>query len=1231
MAKYKIYNINGEFKCDVKSLEYSGKWMGDNFINVSVTSPTPIQFEIGDYLDYRGIRYVLSITPSVSKNHSSLSRLDSYAYDSIKFMGPNDDLTRCMFLDYVAQDSLLGEEKGLYSNGPTFEFFCEDVTVLAERMQVNLNRLYDNWEVVATTEPFESAHNIHIQVDKLTVWDAALLINTKFKTSFVIKQYVNEEGKRINRLVIGETLVLNNTMLEQGKGNGLASIERSKDDGTNVVNRLRVYGSQKNIPTRYYNEIYDPWFKMPVRKGVIYNTSVDYPLSRKLTLPLSESELRFKGCVVVFGADKSKKHYIAKLVFDSHGDTNNGYGFISVNHDYWYADDIPYEERQIFESGYNELLIVSGFSKTDMHLERSLWYNPRPLAPYEMALSRLMLPSFLNYYGVFEGKTYELPNFKTDKTTNASGNVISLYYEGKDYEPIYIFDEEGNHLLDENGHWMLKLNTDPCIEDAESIAKYGIREGVVFFDSEDDSSDTPEIYPTITGITKDLAEGAGYVINIPSTDNGNLDEVFIGTDNEKYKIEDDGVIDADPMTENPNGDFYIEIKDLGFDLKDYLSDSSAIIKMTSGDCGGREFELINNNNNPIKMGSSNYTSYQLALKRSLDQTLNRYFPNKDYTIRSGDTFVLLNIDLPRLYVDVASERLRVAGEEYLAEHCVSQVNIIPTLDNIKLAREYDEKGINSLYYNLREGCILQVADESLGIEVNGNDKKHYIDNLTIKEAEGKVPVVELKLVKSKEYSTIQKLKNEIEEVKNGGAAGITRVEAQEIAESATNTIKVGGENFLLNSGFNGNYKSLQINEMQVLSEVDTLYGELLEYWDISDASEVLSIENESAKSGRACSLTTVGSWIQQEVTLIPKEEYLLSFKCSGRVSVVDRYCGVEGEEKLYKINLVGSGTTNISFVAVSENLLIWDVMLERGNVRTDWTPSHKDTNPVADEFRSLQYLQDALKGKTEILGGLILSSMLQLGNYRNGEMEQVTAGVSGITSTPEIDVAFWGGGTFEQAIKAVNMFRNNPSYQPTEEEVASIAKAVITHGGRAILNDIVLRGYIYALGGVFKGRVEAKEGYFLGSTRSIMTEITPENVSQYAISGNGTVGNPYDFDFDKTGVCVRFKGNLGNIYFGLPYMTPTIPASSLERDKFRTRDFSRVLMYNNTTADSNVGVSLRSELSSVKIPRDGWVEFCGKIIYDYNNDKGFGVGERLSWSYIIYNPSEDGPMEASLD
>lgn len=145
-----------------------------------------------------------------------------------------------------------------------------------------------------------------------------------------------------------------------------------------------------------------------------------------------------------------------------------------------------------------------------------------------------------------------------------------------------------------------------------------------------------------------------------------------------------------------------------------------------------------------------------------------------------------------------------------------------------------------------------------------------------------------------------------------------------------------------------------------------------------------------------------------------------------------------------------------------------------------WAPSELDNRKELAEYQNLAYLKNAMNnGNTTVIGGLILSSVIQLGNYVNGQMRNVTAGMSGICNS-SYDVSHWAGGTFEQAINTVLAYAGNPEYQPTEEEVANFAKFVVTHGGRAILNDVILRGYIYALGGVFRGTVYAQNGEFRG-------------------------------------------------------------------------------------------------------------------------------------------------------
>jgi hypothetical protein len=163
-------------------------------------------------------------------------------------------------------------------------------------------------------------------------------------------------------------------------------------------------------------------------------------------------------------------------------------------------------------------------------------------------------------------------------------------------------------------------------------------------------------------------------------------------------------------------------------------------------------------------------------------------------------------------------------------------------------------------------------------------------------------------------------------------------------------------------------------------------------------------------------------------------------------------------------------------------------MLERGTIPSNnWQRSIKDVNPEIVRVQNLQYLADAMqKGRTDILGGLILTNMIQLGKPKStGEAlktEEVTCGINGNNIEGNNEVAIWGGGTWEQAKETAGKFINNPQYQPTQEELAQMAKFVITHGGTAILNEAIVRGTVFATNGRFSGEVNATSGTFENGT-----------------------------------------------------------------------------------------------------------------------------------------------------
>lgn len=287
------------------------------------------------------------------------------------------------------------------------------------------------------------------------------------------------------------------------------------------------------------------------------------------------------------------------------------------------------------------------------------------------------------------------------------------------------------------------------------------------------------------------------------------------------------------------------------------------------------------------------------------------------------------------------------------------------------------------------------------------------------------------------------------------------------AQDAIDNAAVGSVNLLRNSGFTGDYESETLSSDTQLSADTDLYSKQLKYW-----TGVATVSADStAGSGYSAA---IGS-LSQSVSLIKNENYVISFKAKG-VSVAVS-CGdfsttqplTSGYQRYtFKFAFNGTGIFMLSGTAT-----VCDLQLERGTIATDWKPSILDNDKATAGFQSINYIASAIKdGSVDILGGLILANMIQLGNYKNGKLQKVTAGVSGIYNDDD-DVAFWAGGKLEQAILTVMRFRNNPDYQPTDAEWANMANFVATHGG-----DVFLRGYIYALGGKFRGEVNAESGIF---------------------------------------------------------------------------------------------------------------------------------------------------------
>ena len=295
------------------------------------------------------------------------------------------------------------------------------------------------------------------------------------------------------------------------------------------------------------------------------------------------------------------------------------------------------------------------------------------------------------------------------------------------------------------------------------------------------------------------------------------------------------------------------------------------------------------------------------------------------------------------------------------------------------------------------------------------------------------------------------------------------------AQDAIDNAAVGSVNLLRNSGFTGNYSPADLNFNTELSDSSEVYSDKLNYWSNSGASV---IKDTSAVSGYS---VTIGSISQAVNALIPAEDYVVSFKAKGENVTVT--CGgwntrqpLTSSYQKFVFKFTFNGAKSL---ALAGACTLCDIQLERGTIATDWAPNPLDRDDFYSTFLALKYLTDYIKdGSVDILGGLILAGAILLGNYKDGRMREVTAGISGTYNDGD-DVSFFSGGNLEKAIRTVMKYKDDPGYVPSEDELKMMANFVVTHGGRAILNDVVLRGYIYALGGLFKGKVEIAGGKIL--------------------------------------------------------------------------------------------------------------------------------------------------------
>ena len=447
------------------------------------------------------------------------------------------------------------------------------------------------------------------------------------------------------------------------------------------------------------------------------------------------------------------------------------------------------------------------------------------------------------------------------------------------------------------------------------------------------------------------------------------------------------------------------------------------------------------------------------------------------------------------------------------------------IDQLIASLESSKANLNDVYTkSVIDGKITTVEKNAIEAAENYTDAQNELLDISLKAwADGEIDEAEARAI-AEAQAKVDAAKKEMEEYAN----------------QLVNGMNLGGENLLRNSGFTGDYLSEQLADQKVLEGASELYSAPFDHWTKGSNIVRVSLPNNAA-SGYGVQFpmdtdttTFVAEVLGQELyyPVLNGDQYVFSFKAkSSKSSTTVSYTigGITNniaisEQWTRHIVRITPNTTTTKFELKAKNATICELQLERGKIATTWKTSPFDNASERAYYQSLKYLQNALDGATQFYGGLVLTEQIRIGDYDKEKKEwvEINGGMSGIYESDH-DIAFWAGGTDEQAIETVMRYSDNPTYQPSQEELSSLANYVVTHGGRAILNDAIIRGTVYAQNGVFSGTVYADSGVFSGFVKHSETILNTTNEDRYLSSSSWY--NNY-IDIQKLGGYVKVTGDL---------------------------------------------------------------------------------------------------------
>lgn len=813
----------------IEKWTFQDKAMGEQFITFDFMSEVPVSWQIGDYCIFRGETYSLNYIPSVTQRSGRRKVMDAFKYESVKMDSYADELTRCEMLDVVLTSGQHDPDAGTNHTGSSsFQLFCGETTVegvtrtavmtLGDRILANLNRMYTGdkaWTI-------EYGPDTHTEDQMLTfseqkVAQALSEVKNKFDLNYSIQGRTIKIGFELGGIADTNFGYGPGYNVEGDDGKGLFEIKKIADSSQQIVTRLRVLGSAKNLPYRYYNKSYD----LP---QALFPTNLQLP---DTFLPVTGVPTKKRD------GDPDNK---------TQGNSQRGTGTRQVKGDSNDAYIDKNDDASSTVEGIREASIR--FDGSDSKL-KEIYPTIEDVTYDELRGANVPDQSGKQGQSAF-------PGYGSSEFIN---RILAIGYKSDGT----MFDDAniGNGILSENGDTDSNTSRTPdinipqrmdtnmtpeldyyCGEEHILFTLTGVTQGKYFmtpvagrepwFVYTPNNPGTPVGYiirvkQTISGVTttiavykSDFVQGLS-AIQLPSIpdaffmDDAKVKEISVtGTStitvtftpctkrfNELiYRV---GAKTLDAYTaeyvwsdiasmDSSNMPFHVFVKDMGFDFEAQFNGETPKIVMKSGQCVGREFTIGQNIEEVTYDGKA---GYMLTLNRASDTSLNTYYPNARNKIAADDAFVIVGIDLPDAYIMAAEYRLLVAATEWLSENGDTHFRYQPSIDDIYLKRNYNNMVAagtveDSVFWKLYAGYklpFIPIADgdsEPSAVSVT-------IESVSITMGEGLTRKVDIVLNDELKESTLKRVTRDVEnlsrEMQSAGV-GMSSAQMEYVARKA---------------------------------------------------------------------------------------------------------------------------------------------------------------------------------------------------------------------------------------------------------------------------------------------------------------------------------------------------------------------------------------------------------------------------------------------------------------